>query len=116
LQHLLRLLQFLFSLLLSGVVVHVDIDEILFHDLADGRVVGDEICETQAPGTPVAAQLADDELAFRLCLAYSLVNLLEGIYAFVVDFLQWCLCAHRHGNERNQKRGNNSSSHMLSEF
>ena len=41
-----------------------------------GAVGGDELGKAQAPRTPVAAHLADDELALGLSLGHSLVNLL----------------------------------------
>ena len=66
----------------ARVVVHMDILEVLADDLADGGVIRDEVGKAQAPGTPVAAHLTDDELAFRLGFRYCLVYLFDGINAF----------------------------------
>ena len=44
----------------------MDILEVLADDLADGGVIRDEVGKEQAPGTPVATDLTDDELTFRL--------------------------------------------------
>ena len=70
---------------LVGVVVGMDIDEILLDNGIDGTVIGDEVGKTQAPGAPVAAHLADDELALGPCLNQCLVNLLEGVNLLVID-------------------------------
>ena len=82
------LLFFLCSARSAGVVVHMDILEVLVDDTADGGVVRDEISKAQAPGTPVAAYLTDDELAVGLGLEDGLVNLLKGVDIFVIYLLQ----------------------------
>jgi hypothetical protein len=44
----------------------MDINKVLVNDIADGRVIRYEVSKPQAPGTPVATNLTDDELSFRL--------------------------------------------------
>ena len=68
--------------------VHVDIDEVLFNDAVDGTVIRDKIGKTQAPRAPVAAHLANDELALGSCLLKRLVNLFQWVDFFVLDFFE----------------------------
>ena len=73
---------------LSGIVVHVDILEVLVDDLTNRGVVGDEVGKLQAPRAPVATDLTDDELVGRLGFRHSLVYLLQWVNSLVVDLLQ----------------------------
>ena len=57
-------------------------------DLADGRVVRNEVGKAQAPGAPVAAHLTDDEFSVSLGLEDGLVDLFEGIDIFVIYLFQ----------------------------
>ena len=66
----------------------MDILEVLADDLADGAVIRDEVGKAQAPGTPVATHLTDDELAFRLSFRYCLAYLLEGINCLIIYLFQ----------------------------
>jgi len=99
LQHRLGQLRLLGSLGLARVVVHVDVDEVVGYHSADGRVVGGEVRKAEAPRTPVAADLTDDELAFGLGLCECLVNLFHGVAFLVIHLLQGRLCACRQGKE-----------------
>ena len=54
----------------------MDIFEVVADDLADGRVVRDEIGKAQTPGTPVATHLTDDELTIGLGLALRSMSML----------------------------------------
>ena len=77
-----------------GIVVHVDILEVIGNDLADSAVVGDEVCKTQAPRTPVAPHLTDYLLALRLCLDERLVYLCQRVDVFVIHLFHTCLGIH----------------------
>ena len=79
--------KFLLTLRLPGIIIHMDVFEMIRYDLADRSIVRDEICELQAPRTPVAAHLTDDILSFRLRLRYSLVYLPDGVDVFVIHLL-----------------------------
>lgn len=86
--HLIRQLSLLCTLFLPGIIIHMNIDKVIVNHLADGGIVGDEVCKAQAPGTPVAAYLTDDELAIGLGLEDGLVDLLKGIDIFVINLFQ----------------------------
>jgi hypothetical protein len=107
------LLGLLRSFRLSGIVVHMDILKVLVDNLADGRVVRDEVGKTQAPDTPVASHLTDDELTVGLGFGKSLVNLFEGIDFFIVHLLQGCLSIRRQGQQQDNKAHYYSSFHKL---
>ena len=87
---------FLCTLRLARVVVDVDILEVVADQLADSRVVGDEIGKAQAPGTPIATHLTHHELAVGLGLRECLVNLLQRVDVFVIYLFQRRLGIH-HG-------------------
>lgn len=65
----------------------MDIDKVLVNDIADGTVIRYEVSKPQAPGTPVATNLTDDELSFRLGFCYGLAYLLDGVDVLVIDLL-----------------------------
>ena len=72
----------------ARVVAHMDVLEVVGDELADSFIFGDEISKAQAPGTPVAAHLTDDELAVGLGLEDGLIDLLKGVDLFVIYLLQ----------------------------
>ena len=77
----------------------MDIDKVLINDMANSRVIRDEVSKAQTPGTPVASNLADDKLAFGFGFRDSLVYLLDGIDVLVIDFLERSLSVCRQGKE-----------------
>ena len=92
----------------------MDIDKVLVNDFANRGIFGDEISELQAPGTPIATHLTDDELAFGLSFRYSLVYLLDGINILVIHFLQRFLSVCRQGKENGYYCQKQFFLHMLS--
>ena len=80
----------------------MDVHEVLVDQLADLRIFRDEIGEAQAPRAPVAAHLADDELAFGLSLFQGLVDLDVLVDGFVIHFLESLLCAGQEGEKHRQ--------------
>ena len=87
LKHGLRLSSLLGILRLAGIIVHMDIYEVLVDDLTDGGIFGDEVGKAKAPRTPVASHLTDHKLATTLGLSQSLINLCHGIDLLVIDLL-----------------------------
>lgn len=94
-----RLLRLDGIIVLARVVVDMDEDEVVGNHLAYQRVAGGEVGKEQAPWAPVAADLADNKLAFGFGLRYSVVNLCVGIDIFVVNLFQGRLCPKAEANE-----------------
>ena len=89
---------------LAGIVVHMDVLEILFDDSADCRVAGYEVGKPQAPGAPVPAHLTDDELALRPGSDKGMVYLYDRVYRLIVDSLQATLGTCRPHEENGKQR------------
>ena len=82
---------------LAWVVVDVGINEVVTYNLAYCGVVGNEVCKSQTPRTPVASHLTYYILTLFSCLGYSFVHLFEWIDVFVIHFLEYCLCICKYG-------------------
>ena len=80
--------------------------KVVFHQFRDLRIFGDKIGEAEAPGAPVAAHLADDELVLCLGFRYGLIYLNDGVDVLIIHLFQRGLsvgCGHdKHGGQNNK--------------
>ena len=73
---------------LAGIVVHMDVNEVFIYHLAYRTVIAYIISKAQAPRAPIATDLAYHKFTLGFCLGDSLVYLLNGIEALVIDLFQ----------------------------
>ena len=100
---------------LARMVVDVDEEEMVVDDLGNVGFGGGEVGKAQAPRTPVAPHLADDQLGLLAASrrGQRAVYLLHRVDGLVVHFLQRGLGVAHYDGGADQEEGKDQSLHIL---